>query len=66
LNHPKRDAFDITIFIRDVSKAKGFEALGLKIAIGSFSNLELLESLSSETDVIFQHVGSIVSRGCGN
>jgi len=54
LEHPKRKDFDITVLIRDFSKAPGFESLGLKPVKGSMSDFDLLERLSSESDIVFQ------------
>jgi len=54
LKHPKREIFEITIFLRSPVKAKGFEAFGVKAVIGSFSDLDVLERVSSESDVVFQ------------
>jgi hypothetical protein len=60
LNHPKRNNFDITVLIRDASKATGFESLGVKTVKGSMSDFGLLERLSSESDIIFQSVSIII------
>lgn len=58
LKHPRRSDFDITILLRSESrdKAKGFEALGLNVVLGSLKDLDILERLASESDVTFQSV----------
>lgn len=62
LEHPKRDTFDITILIRSAAKAKDFESFGLKVLVGSFDDLDVLERLSSESDVVFQSVKALLGN----
>jgi len=54
LKHPNRESFEITLLLRSPAKAKSFEAFGLKTVIGSFSDVDMLERVSSESDVVFQ------------
>lgn len=61
LKHPKRNTFDITILIRDVSKTEAFESFGLKVVIGSLEDADLVQRLAYESDVVFQCVSAPMS-----
>lgn len=56
LAHPKRSSFEITVLIRDASKAKDFEAYGLRVVIGSLADFNIVEHESAEADFVFQSV----------
>ena len=58
IKHPKRSDYEITIHLRSAEKAKGFEKLGFKTAIGSLDDVEDLEKLAAESDIVFQTVSS--------
>jgi len=52
--HPKRSDYEITIHLRSAEKAKGFEKLGFKTALGSLNDVADLEKLTAESDIVFQ------------
>lgn len=52
--HPKRSDYEITVYLRSTEKAKGFEKLGYKTALGSLDDVEELAKLASESDIVFQ------------
>jgi len=54
IQHPKRSEYEITIHLRSAEKAKGFEKLGFKTAIGSLDDVADLEKFASESDIVFQ------------
>ncbi|KIM91255.1 hypothetical protein PILCRDRAFT_811776 [Piloderma croceum F 1598] len=53
LEHPDSNTFEITALVRSAAKAAKLETLGLKTVIGSYSDLNQLELLTSEADVVF-------------
>ena len=59
IQHPQRSDYEITVHLRSAEKAKGFEKLGLKTALGSLDDVADLEKLASESDIVFQTVGSL-------
>ena len=56
LEHPDSTTFEITALVRSAAKAAKLETLGLKTVIGSYSDLDQLELLTSEADVVFSMV----------
>jgi hypothetical protein len=56
LEHPDSTTFEITAMVRSAAKAAKLETLGLKTVIGSYSDLDQLELLTSEADVVFSMV----------
>ena len=58
IKHPKRSDYEITIHLRSAEKAKGFEKLGFKTAIGSLDDVADVEKLAAESDIVFQTVSS--------
>ena len=58
LEHPDSTTFEITALVRSTEKAAKLETLGLKTVIGSYSDLDQLELLTSEADVVFSMVNN--------
>ena len=58
LAHSSAKSLEITALARSEEKAKQLEAFGLKTAVGTIQDVELLESLASQAHIVF----SIVSR----
>ena len=58
LEHPDSTTFEITALVRSAAKAAKLETLGLKTVIGSYSDLDQLELLTSEADVVFSIVNN--------
>ena len=56
LEHPDSKSFEITALVRSAEKAAKIESLGIKTAVGSYSDLHQLEALTSEADVVFSIV----------
>lgn len=56
LEHPDSTTFEITAMVRSAAKAAKLETLGLKTVIGSYSDLDQLELLTSDADVVFSMV----------
>ncbi|TFY71385.1 hypothetical protein EVG20_g1597 [Dentipellis fragilis] len=52
LEHPKRDTFEITAFLRSAEKAKKLEMFGVHTALGSLDDVDKLEDLASKANVI--------------
>jgi len=52
LEHPNVRNFQITALVRSPEKAAKLETLGIKTVVGSFTELDKMEKLSSEADVI--------------
>ncbi|KAI0920653.1 hypothetical protein AcV5_010335 [Taiwanofungus camphoratus] len=52
LNHPSASKLDITVLVRNSEKAMRLESFGVKTVIGSHSDLEKLETLSSQAHVV--------------
>ena len=59
LEHPTASSYEITALVRSEDKAKKLAPFGVKTAIGTIQDLELLEKLASEAHIVF----SIVSYG---
>ena len=59
IQHPKRSEYEITVHLRSVEKAKGFEKLGFKTVLGSLNDVADLEKLASESDIVFQTVSPL-------
>ena len=57
LEHPKASSFQITALVRSPEKAAKLETIGIKAVVGSFSELDKLEKLSSDADVLISTVG---------
>ncbi|KAI0767991.1 NAD-P-binding protein [Trametes elegans] len=54
LQHPKANTFDITVFVRNVDKAKILESkFGVKVVVGTLKDLGKLEALAENSHVIF-------------
>jgi len=53
LEHPDASSFQITALVRSLEKAAKLESIGVKAVVGSFTELDKLEMLSSEADVVF-------------
>ena len=64
LEHPNASNFEITALVRSSTKAAKLEFLGIKTFVGSLSELDKLEKLSSEADVIISAVGIFQLRQC--
>jgi hypothetical protein len=60
LSHSLSDTFQITALVRDELKAKKFRTLGVKTAVGSYSDHSLLRRLASEADIVFACVSRAV------
>ncbi|KAA1475304.1 NAD(P)-binding protein [Dentipellis sp. KUC8613] len=58
LDHPKRDTFAITAYVRSEEKARKLEAFGAHTAIGTLDELDKLEDLASKADVILNTANS--------
>jgi uncharacterized protein YbjT (DUF2867 family) len=56
LEHPDSTTFKITAMVRSAAKAAKLETLGVKTVIGSYSDLDQLELLTSDADVVFSMV----------
>ncbi|KAK2460901.1 hypothetical protein APHAL10511_007371 [Amanita phalloides] len=52
LDHPKRDAFEITALVRDANKAEKLKQFNITPVVGSHLYGPLFEKLASETDVL--------------
>ncbi|KAL0954821.1 hypothetical protein HGRIS_003766 [Hohenbuehelia grisea] len=52
LEHPKIDSFAITALVRSPEKAEKLKGLGVKVVVGSHSDLTVIEKLASESDVV--------------
>jgi uncharacterized protein YbjT (DUF2867 family) len=64
LEHPNASNFEITALVRSSEKAAKMESLGIKTFVGSLSELDKLEKLSSEADVLISTVGIFQLRQC--
>ena len=64
LEHPNASNFEITALVRSPEKAAKMESLGIKTFVGSLSELDKLEKLSSEADVLISTVGIFQLRQC--
>ncbi|KAG6888925.1 hypothetical protein C0995_004938 [Termitomyces sp. Mi166 len=53
LSHKSSDTFEITALVRNATKAKDLQTLGVKAVIGSNSDLALLQRLAADADVVF-------------
>lgn len=53
LAHPNAGSFEITALVRNVEKAAKFKDIGVNAVVGSHSDLDKLERLSSEADYVF-------------
>lgn len=57
LQHPDASTFDITVLVRDASKAKFLETkFGVKTVVGSMEDLESLSLLAENAHVVVQCV----------
>jgi len=52
LEHPNASSFQITALVRSPEKAAKLESVGVRTAIGSLSELDKVEKLTSEADVV--------------
>ncbi|TFY58290.1 hypothetical protein EVG20_g8203, partial [Dentipellis fragilis] len=52
LEHPKRDTFEITAFLRSAEKAKKLETFGVHTALGSLDDVDKLEDLASKANLV--------------
>ncbi|KAA1475297.1 NAD(P)-binding protein [Dentipellis sp. KUC8613] len=52
LEHPKRDTFEITAYVRSEEKAKKLETFGVHTALGTFEEVDKLEDLASKADLV--------------
>ncbi|KAA1475300.1 NAD(P)-binding protein [Dentipellis sp. KUC8613] len=52
LEHPKRDTFEITAYLRSAEKAKKLETFGVHTALGSLDDVDKLEDVASKANVI--------------
>ncbi|KAI0924180.1 hypothetical protein AcW2_005133 [Taiwanofungus camphoratus] len=52
LNHPSASKLDITALVRNSEKARRLESFGIKTVIGSHSDLDKLETLSSQAHIV--------------
>ena len=55
---PRGSEYEIVVYLRSAEKAKGFEKLGFKTAVGTLDDVEELERLAAEFDIIFQTVSA--------
>ncbi|KAF8986593.1 hypothetical protein BDQ17DRAFT_1436193 [Cyathus striatus] len=53
LSHPLSETFQITVLLRDPSKATHFRTMGIKAVVGSHSDHDLLQKLAGDADVVF-------------
>jgi len=58
LAHPDVAQFNLTVLVRSKEKAKKLETFGVKAAVGSLQDLELLEALASKADYVVSIVSS--------
>lgn len=56
LAHPSAKSLEITALVRSEEKARKLETFGLKTAIGTIQDLELLETLASQAHIVFSIV----------
>jgi uncharacterized protein YbjT (DUF2867 family) len=56
LEHHDSNTFEITALVRSAEKATKIKTLGIGTTVGSYSDLDKLEKLTSEADVIFSIV----------
>ena len=56
LNHPKAKTFKITALMRDESKARKLQSIGVSTVIGSLDDSAILEQQASNADVIIHTV----------
>lgn len=56
LAHPDVKTFEITVLVRSEEKAHKLETFGVKTAVGSFDDIQLVEKLSETAHVVFSVV----------
>ncbi|KIP10517.1 hypothetical protein PHLGIDRAFT_232441 [Phlebiopsis gigantea 11061_1 CR5-6] len=58
LEHPAASSYEITALVRSQEKAKKLEPFGVKTAIGTIQDLDLLEKLASEAHIVFSIINA--------
>ncbi|KAA1475299.1 NAD(P)-binding protein [Dentipellis sp. KUC8613] len=58
LEHPKRDTFEITAYVRNAEKAKKLEAFGVRTVLGDLDDVDKLEVAASKANVIINFASS--------
>ncbi|TFK49690.1 NAD(P)-binding protein [Heliocybe sulcata] len=53
LSHPEASSFEITALVRSAEKANLLETFGVKVLLGSHSELDKLEAAAASSDVVF-------------
>lgn len=56
LQHPHASSFNVTVLVRDPSKAEKLRSLGVNVVVGSHSDQSLMERLASDSDVVIATV----------
>ncbi|KAA1475298.1 NAD(P)-binding protein [Dentipellis sp. KUC8613] len=52
LDHPKRDTFEITAYLRNAEKAKKLETFGVHTIVGTLDDIDKLEDAASKADLV--------------
>jgi uncharacterized protein YbjT (DUF2867 family) len=56
LNHPRRDAFEITALVRSVDKAKVLNTLGVNTVVASLLDFDKVAELAANSNVVINTV----------
>ena len=61
IQNTRRANYEITILLRSAEKAKAFEELGFKTALGSLDDIADLEKFTAGSDIVFQTVSPLAN-----